>query len=290
MSAIGLPLPATAAPPAAASAIAPCFHCGSRTDPPLLRRVDGRDRPFCCDGCAAAAQWIETARLGDYYRLRSAAGSRVDAQPGDFAGWDDADLHRDQVRVLEDGHHEITVVTDGMRCAACAWLIDRALAASPACGDVSANAVTGRIRIEWDPAETRLSRLLRGSPRSATARASPARRATTHGAGRAAPGRAAPRRRGTRQPAGDDVRRGAVPRHHREMPLATRDFFRWITFLVATPWCSTPAGRSSPAPGANCATARPAWTRWSPSRRCWPTAPAWSRRCAAGRTSGTTRR
>ena len=56
-----------------------------------------------------------------------------------------------------DGGREITVLTDGMRCAACAWLIDRALARQPGVLDTSANAITGRIRIAWDPAKTALS-------------------------------------------------------------------------------------------------------------------------------------
>jgi len=54
----------------------------------------------------------------------------------------------------------LVLLTDGVRCAACAWLIDRALMREPGVLEVSANAVTGRIRIAWDPARTPLSRPL----------------------------------------------------------------------------------------------------------------------------------
>src|SRR3546814_16607632 len=47
-----------------------------------------------------------------------------------------------------------------MRCAAGAWLGDRALRREPGVLDTSANAVTGRIRIAWDPAQAVLSTLL----------------------------------------------------------------------------------------------------------------------------------
>ena len=59
------------------------------------------------------------------------------------------------------GGCEIVLLTDGMRCAACAWLIDRALAREPGVSEVVANAVTGRIRLVWNPARRRLSAILR---------------------------------------------------------------------------------------------------------------------------------
>ena len=111
-----------------------------------------------------------------------------------------------------------SLLTDGMRCAACAWLIDRALRArarrarsraptrSPA-----ASAWPG-IR-----ARTRAVACRCGAwPRSATARTSPpARRASARAARERNRCAAAPRHRRARRDAGDDVRRGAVPGHRR---------------------------------------------------------------------------
>ena len=55
-----------------------CYHCGERLPAdPARFELDGTLREFCCDGCAAAAQWIRDAHLGDYYRLRSDHASRV---------------------------------------------------------------------------------------------------------------------------------------------------------------------------------------------------------------------
>src|SRR3546814_11562377 len=77
----------------------------------------------------------------------------------DFSAWDRDDLLHEHVHAVGGGR-EITVLTDGMRCAACAWLVDRALRREPGVLDTSANAVTGRIRIAWDPARAVLSTLL----------------------------------------------------------------------------------------------------------------------------------
>src|SRR5690606_27446620 len=139
-----------------------CFHCSEPLPAePATATIDGAPRAFCCDGCAAAAQWIRDAHLGDYYRLRSEPGGRaaVDLE-AQLAAFDREDVQSGHVREV-DGHREITVLTDGMRCAACAWLVDRAVAREPGVLEVVANAVTGRIRIAWDPARTALSAPLR---------------------------------------------------------------------------------------------------------------------------------
>ena len=138
-----------------------CFHCAEPLpESPAMRMFEGTSRAFCCDGCAAAAQWIGDADLDAYYRLRERPGARIDGDDSALALWDREEVQAEHAREI-DGGREITLLTDGMRCAACAWLIDRALSREPGVTDISANAVTGRIRIAWDPARTPLSRPLR---------------------------------------------------------------------------------------------------------------------------------
>lgn len=138
---------------------ATCHHCGEALPAsPVWREVEGEAHGYCCHGCAAAAEWIRQSALDDYYRLRSEAGARVDELP-DLSHWDRDDVLADHAFRVAGGL-EITVLTDAMRCAACAWLIDRALQREQGVFDSSANAVTGRIRIGWDPASATLSALL----------------------------------------------------------------------------------------------------------------------------------
>jgi Cu2+-exporting ATPase len=107
-----------------------CYHCGETLPlAPVQQEVDGELRGFCCHGCGAAAEWIGQSELGDYYRLRSAAATRVE-EMADLASWDRDDLLGEHA-VPVAGGLEITLLTDGMRCAACAWLIDQALRREP---------------------------------------------------------------------------------------------------------------------------------------------------------------
>ena len=138
-----------------------CAHCGESfaAATGAIASTTRSTPAYCCSGCAAAADWIHAAGLADYYRLRDAQGNRVSVEPADFAAWDRADLQRDHV--LEIGQaREIQLVVEGMRCAACAWLIDRALAREPGVLEASSNAITGRLRLRWSPARAPLSHLL----------------------------------------------------------------------------------------------------------------------------------
>lgn len=209
-----------------------CHHCGETLAADAI--CDG-DRAFCCNGCAAAATWIREAALGDYYALRTSPAGRVQVDASDFGAWDRDVVLAEHARVVPGGR-EITVLTDAMRCAACAWLIDRALRRHPGVLDAGANAVTGRVVVAWDPQRVTLSTLMQRlaalsyRPWLATgdAREQAQRRE---------------RRRWLLRLGVAGL--GAIQAMMfaealyldtaQQMPVATRDFFRWITFLVSTP-------------------------------------------------------
>ena len=226
------------------AAAATCYHCGEALPHDAVQApLAGATRAFCCTGCAAAAEWIAAASLDDYYRLRQAAAARVGVAPTDYGAWDRDDVLAEHSRAVPEGR-EITLLTDGMRCAACAWLIDRALTREAGVREVAANAVTGRIRIVWDAARTPLSTLL-------------ARLAALGYRPSLATGEARERER-RRERNRWLVRLGVAGLGAMQammfaealyldtagqMPVPTRDFFRWITFLVSSPvvfYCGWP--------------------------------------------------
>lgn len=214
--------------------VARCHHCGEPVADGTTARVDG-NRAFCCEGCAAAAAWIEDADLGSYYRLRSAAANRVQASRSDLDSWDRAELLDEHSRLI-DGGREIVLLTDGMRCAACAWLIDRALAREAGVLDTTANAVTGRIRLSWDPARTKLSTLLERlamlgyRPYLATGDAREQARLSERRRWLLRLGVA-----GLGSLQAMMLAEALYLDVNATMPVPTRDLFRWLTFLVSTP-------------------------------------------------------
>lgn len=215
---------------------ASCFHCAE----PVPRNAPtvqwaGAAQPVCCAGCAAAALWIRDAGLAEYYRLRDATPDRAQADATDWSAWDRPELLAGHVMPVGE-LHEVTVQAEGMRCAACAWLIDRALQREPGVAEVAANAVTGRVRLRWDPATTRLSTVL-------------SRLAALGYRANLSAGAALERER-TRQRRSLLLRLGVAGLGAMQammftealyldvdqaMPLATRDFFRWVAFLLCAP-------------------------------------------------------
>jgi len=213
-----------------------CFHCGEPVPAQggAFAAVGGVERAFCCGGCEAAAAWIEGAGLGGYYRARTAPAlvPKADAAAA-FGEWDSPAFIARHCRE-RDGRRATTLVVEGVRCAACAWLIERALGAEPGVASVSVNAATCRLALEWEAATAPLSRFVTLLARLGYRVHCPAR---------------------------DDARAASLERRSSlkrlaiaglgamqammlsealyfgagELDLATRDFFRWVTFLVATP-------------------------------------------------------
>lgn len=140
-----------------------CWHCGDALpeDPPQAV-VAGVAHAVCCPGCRAAAEWIDQLGLADYYRLRSAPAARLPAEASQRSAqtWRRPELARHVVRKLDGGHSEVLLLVDGIRCAACVWLIERALGAEPGVRSVQVNAAARRARVVWDPARSDLAALV----------------------------------------------------------------------------------------------------------------------------------
>jgi Cu2+-exporting ATPase len=212
-----------------------CFHCGEPVPARGAARwtIGGAERDFCCGGCAAAAAWIEGAGLAGYYRTRAAPGLAPERGAAGFARWD-APAFTAAHCTARDGRLSTTLIVEGVRCAACAWLIERALSREPGVGAVSVNAATSRLSLEWDPATTGLSRLAALLSRLGYRLHCPARddARTAQGERRTSLKRLALAGLGAMQAMmlSEALYLGAG-----ELDLATRDFFRWVTLLVATP-------------------------------------------------------
>ena len=140
-----------------------CFHCGEPIPPgvDLAVTIDGKARPVCCAGCQAVAQLIFGAGLGRYYQFRQElarkAGEDIDRQ---IAAWQGCDARESLWGAeLADNRRELLLQTEGIRCAACAWLIRSHMEKKPGVDSVQVDTATGYTRIIWRPDRNRLSRL-----------------------------------------------------------------------------------------------------------------------------------
>jgi Cu2+-exporting ATPase len=104
-------------------------------------------------------EWIYGHGLQDYYRLRCEGAGPGRGGAGDFSLYDRPAVLRYYARSLPDGRSEITLGIEGLRCAACTWLIERALGAVPAVTHVQVHPLTQRVTLRWRTGEVALSEL-----------------------------------------------------------------------------------------------------------------------------------
>jgi Cu2+-exporting ATPase len=116
---------------------------------------------MCCAGCRAVADLIFHSGLDRYYRFRQGESRRAsDDLQRERTAWAACDQNESLWgEVWADGGREVLLQSEGIHCAACAWLIRNRLGSAPGVREVHVDIASGYTSIVWDPDETRLSEL-----------------------------------------------------------------------------------------------------------------------------------
>ena len=140
-----------------------CFHCGSALPPAsdYSINLEGVRHRLCCAGCQAAVELVLSQGLGRFYRFRSGAAPMPNPGRHDWSVFDrDASLRR-YTQSLPDGNRAVSLQLEGLRCAACAWLIHNSLLQLPGVHTVLVDVTAARAELRYDPRRVSLSALLR---------------------------------------------------------------------------------------------------------------------------------
>lgn len=138
-----------------------CFHCGEAipAGSGYHLELDGIRHSMCCAGCLGVAQLIHDSGYQRYYRFRQAQSRRAGDDLVQLqAAWRSADAKRAFWGYEEEpGVYSLLLQTEGIVCAACAWLIQSELTREPGVDEVQVDIASGLTRLRWRPAHTRLS-------------------------------------------------------------------------------------------------------------------------------------
>lgn len=147
---------------------ADCFHCGLPVpvDANWTVMIGDVRRPMCCPGCAAVAQAIVDNGLTDYYTSRSGFAPTADQEslvPAELRLYDAPESIERYVAHAEDGQDSCDAVfsVEGIRCAACVWLIERRLCSVPGVEQANLNVATERLQVRWDKQSCKPSDILK---------------------------------------------------------------------------------------------------------------------------------
>ncbi len=136
-----------------------CFHCGLAVNSHnrIQANIDQSPQDFCCAGCASVCQTIHQSGLGAFYQQQtSSVLPAVDLEyPLEF--YDAPAFQQPFLEIADEGEKIITLISDTIHCAACVWLIERAIGSLEGVNWVRANLTDKRIRISWRDDEIQLS-------------------------------------------------------------------------------------------------------------------------------------
>ena len=124
-----------------------CFHCQAPLPPgeAIALEKAGETRQFCCHGCVAAAELIETLHLDSFYRFREqCAVDAPVARPEKTLPWEEFTAC---VQRLPDGTQELRLFIPDIRCATCVWLLEQVLSKQTGVLQVHLNFAKRRLRV-----------------------------------------------------------------------------------------------------------------------------------------------
>ena len=146
-----------------------CFHCGlpvpdgSR----IFIEYQGQRQPMCCHGCEAVARAIIDSGMDDFYRLRSERPLRPEERvPGflqQLKAYDNPEVQKQFVSTADEAiseQREVSLILEGIVCAACVWLNEQHLRSLDGVLDVAINYSNHRARVRWDDSRIHLSEIL----------------------------------------------------------------------------------------------------------------------------------
>jgi len=144
----------------------PCFHCGL----PIPRQLDihvsinGKDEAMCCYGCQAVAQSIVNSGMEDFYKFRTEPSTRPEEIVPEFLqqlkAYDNPQVQKQFIADGSEQIREVSLILEGIVCAACIWLNERHLNTLPGVISASINYSNNRAKVRWDNNRITLSEIL----------------------------------------------------------------------------------------------------------------------------------
>jgi len=138
-----------------------CFHCGlpATGSTACHGEVAGKNRLFCCTGCLSVCQVIHEAGLNGFYerlQKRQATMAPPPDGPADIDQYDLQEVQQEFTKNLADGSRQARLMVEGIHCAACVWLIEKALANMTGIIKAEVNLVYHRLLLQWQPDQVSL--------------------------------------------------------------------------------------------------------------------------------------
>jgi len=133
-----------------------CFHCGLPASGSTACHGDvaGEQQLFCCSGCLSVCQVIHEAGLDGFYerlKKREISIAPPPDAPADIDQYDLQEVQQEFTETLANGSRQARLMVEGIHCAACVWLIEKALSGMDGIIKAEVNLVHHRLLLQWQP-------------------------------------------------------------------------------------------------------------------------------------------
>jgi Cu+-exporting ATPase len=136
-----------------------CDHCHLEFDESVMI-VDG-EHYFCCKGCQGVYHLLSEEGLDAFYdKVGETKLAPPTEQFEDSANFDSPAFYDRFVTTNSDGFQEVSLIIEGIHCAACVWLNEKALHRMEGVVDVHINYTNNKARIVWADHTVKLSAII----------------------------------------------------------------------------------------------------------------------------------
>ncbi len=125
-----------------------CLHCFL----PLSTPDRAERRSFCCSGCETVYGLIRASGLGRYYDLRNEPTAPARPLAASSSSWLDSLVSTD-AGLAPGSIRRATVEVQGIRCAACVWILRELFLRRAGAVDLEVNPAMGRAELVWRAGE-----------------------------------------------------------------------------------------------------------------------------------------
>ena len=136
-----------------------CTHCHLEFSEDVM--IADKENYFCCKGCQGIYHLLSDEGLDSFYNKVGAIKLAPPIQQyEDSKNYNTPAFYERFVNVNSDGFSEVSLVIEGIHCAACVWLNEKALYKMEGVVDVNINFTTNKAHISWADNVVKLSNII----------------------------------------------------------------------------------------------------------------------------------
>ncbi len=136
-----------------------CDHCHLEFDDSVM--IHDEEHLFCCKGCQGIFHLLKDEGLDTFYdKVGDTKLSPPTEQFEDSSNFNAPAFYERFVKINDEGFCEVALVIEGIHCAACVWLNEKALDKMDGVVSVHINFTTNKAQIVWADEVVKLSKII----------------------------------------------------------------------------------------------------------------------------------